>query len=246
MSREAGFDQNITVFSPEGKLYQVLYAFQAVKTTNLNSVAIRCTDGVVLTSQLPSADRLVNAKSNTFIHSISPAVSVMICGRVADGRKVLEKTVSEATEYAKQWGYQPPPDALCERLADINQVYTQEAWQRPYGNIALFGGFNDEEGSFQLYKTDPAGIICGLYAFAVGPKDSEISDSLQQLVKGWAGSVCPSAEEGITAALKLYQRYVSKSLTGDDLEVAVVRKDGLTRLSFEEVDRRLGAAAIAD
>lgn len=244
MSTTDGFDQALTVFNPEGKLFQVEYAFRAVKTSGLSHVAVRCLDGVVLVSQLQSADRLVDTANNTFIHEINELSACMICGRIADGRRVIDRVRSEAVDFFRTWNYQPTADILCTRLADINQVYTQEAWQRPFGNIAVFAGWDPEQDRSLLFKTDPAGTNTGHFAIAAGIKEVELTDALTAHIKGFPDGVCESTQKGLDCALKIFQNVISTGLTGDDVEVAIYTKTGLRRMTPIEVDKRLGELAV--
>lgn len=238
-----GFDQALTVFSPEGRLYQVEYAFRAVRTSGLSHLAIRCTDGVVLVSQLPSTDRLVDVTNSTFIHPISGSTVCMVCGRIADGRRVVDRVRSEAIDFFRKWDYHPTADIICERLADINQVYTQEAWQRPFGNVAIFAGWDEERGCPLLYRTDPAGTCVGYFSTAAGAKETELVDALATLQRTWKGP-CPSVQDGIRTALRQVQRTLHTGITADDVEVAVVERTGFRRLVATEIDQLLADLAV--
>ena len=105
MSKEAGFDHALTVFSPEGRLYQIEYAFEAVAQSRLCGLALHCSDGCVLISQLPTFDRLQNASQTSFVSKVNENCVCLTSGRTADGRRLVDRLRSEAHEFYRTYGY---------------------------------------------------------------------------------------------------------------------------------------------
>lgn len=79
-------------------------------------------------------------------------------GLIPDARSLVERAQYEAAEWRYKYGYDIPADMLAKRVANINQVYTQQAAMRPYGVSMILIGYDDEFGP-QLFKVDPAGFL---------------------------------------------------------------------------------------
>lgn len=105
MTKEAGFDQNLTVFSPEGRLYQIEYAFEAVNNSRLGALALRCEDGIVFISTLPTFDRLQDASGTSFVHKVNDKCYCLVAGRTADGRQVVNRLRSECQQFFSDYGF---------------------------------------------------------------------------------------------------------------------------------------------
>eukprot|EP00887_Chlorella_sp_A99_P005899 scaffold1.g5899.t1 len=246
MSRGAGaFDRQITIFSPEGRLYQVEYAFKAVKTSGLTSIAVRGADSVVFVTQHKVPDTLIDPSSVAHMHAITSSIGMLITGVHGDSRSVVQKARADAAEFRFKFGYEMPVDFLARTLADENQVRTQKAGLRPMAVIPILIGIDEERGP-QLFKVDPAGYFVGYKATAAGVKDQEAINFLEKKFK-----VGPqlSYKETVELAISALQHVLAEDMKATDIEVGVVRADdgGKFRvLGAEEVEEHLVAISERD
>ncbi|GAQ78183.1 20S proteasome regulatory subunit alpha protein [Klebsormidium nitens] len=241
----AGYDRHITIFSPEGRLYQVEYAFKAVKSAGITSIGVRGKDSVVVVTQKKVPDKLLDPSSVTNLHSITKFVGLLATGMPADARSLVQEARREAAEFRFKFGYEIPVDYLAKRLADRAQVYTQQAYMRPLGVASILVGIDDEDGP-RLYKVDPAGFYVGYKATSAGVKDQEAVNFLEKKLKN---NPQFSYDETVQTAISALQSILSEDFKANEIEVGVVKSEGdraFRVLPASEVEEHLTAISERD
>lgn len=245
MSRNSQYDRYITIFSPEGRLYQVEYAFKAVKTSGNTSIGVRGKGCVCVVTQKKVPDKLIDPSSVTNLFKVTRHVGMLVTGMIADARTVVQEAREMAANFLFNFGYEIPVDYLAKSLADKAQVKTQNASMRPLGVVSILCGIDEELGP-QLFKIDPAGYYVGYKACSAGAKDTEATNFLEKKLKGE-----PKFEydECVQTAIGALQNVLSEDFKATEIEVGVVRSSagGLFKvLTVEEVEEHLTAISEKD
>ncbi|CAL9100227.1 unnamed protein product [Musa textilis] len=238
----AGYDRHITIFSPEGRLYQVEYAFKAVKASGITSIGVRGKDSVCVVTQKKVPDKLLDQTSVTHLFPITKYLGLLATGMTADARSLVQQARNEAAEFRFKWGYEMPVDVLAKWYADKSQIYTQHAYMRPLGVVAMVLGIDEEKGP-QLFKCDPAGHFFGHKATSAGLKEQEAINFLEKKMKN-----DPAFSYEETTAISALQSVLQEDFKATEIEVGVVRKDdpAFRVLSTEEIDEHLTAISERD
>jgi 20S proteasome subunit alpha 1 len=166
-------------------------------------------------------------------------------GLLPDSRALVTRMRTEAADFKFDNGYFCPVQVLANRTADLAQVYTQQAFMRPYGVVTMLIGIDDELGP-QLYKIDPAGMYQGFKATAAGVKEQEAINYLEKQWKKTTGSL--TRDQAIEMAIECLQNVMSQEYKASDIEVGIVTADhlGLKILDDSEVEERLNAVSAKD
>ena len=158
------YDRAITVFSPDGRLFQVEYAMELVNR-GATIMGIHCTEGVVLGSE-ENIEALEEAEYSWKIFKVDEHVGAAIVGLSSDARILID----QARIYAQsnKLTYDEPIDVevVTKRICDIQQMYTQHAGVRPFGVSLIFSGV-DKTGN-HVFGTHPSGTYRGYKATALG------------------------------------------------------------------------------
>lgn len=227
--QNAGYDRAITVFSPDGRLFQVEYAREAVKR-GTTSIGIKCSEGIVLAVDKRTTSNLVEATSIEKIFKIDEHIGAATSGLVADARALVERARVEAQINKITYSEPIRVDSLSKKLCDMLQMYTQNGGVRPFGSELIIGGVYD--GSCKLFETDPSGALIEYKATAIGSGRSAAMDIFEDQYKDDM-----NLNDAIKLALTAINEATEHETTANNVEIAVIKCDEevYTKLSQEEV-----------
>lgn len=159
------YDRAITVFSPDGRLFQVEYAVETVNR-GATILGITCSEGVVLGAEETIETKLEDPNFSWKLYKVDDHVGAAIVGLSSDARILIDQ--SRVYAQSNRLMYDDPIDieVITKRIGDLKQLYTQHAGVRPFGVSILFGGV-DRLGN-RLFATHPSGSYRGYKAVAVG------------------------------------------------------------------------------
>ncbi len=225
-----GYDRAITIFSPDGKLYQVEYAFEAVRR-GWTTLGIRTKSTVLLAVEKRKLNPLLDVDSLEKIFVVDDHVGATFAGFASDGRVLID--VARIVSIRHRLLYDEPIsiDYLAKTIADIKQAYTQHAGVRPFGVALIFAGVDDR--GTRLLMTEPGGQVTPYFAVAIGSGGQTASDFLEKNYNYDLG-----LEETILLGLKTLASSIEGKLTAGNIEIGYITVDErrFKKLSTKEIE----------
>lgn len=214
------YDSRTTIFSPEGRLYQVEYALESMSHAG-TAIGIMAKDGIVLAAERKVTSRLLEQDLfNEKLYRLDDNITVAVAGLTADAEILINTARIHAQNYLKTYNEQIPVEVLVRRLSDIKQGYTQHGGLRPFGVSFIYAGY-DECYGYQLFTSNPSGNYSGWKAISVGANTQAAQTLLQMDYKDDT-----TFEEAVNLALKTLSKTTdSSSLTHDRLEFATIKRN---------------------
>ncbi|KAI8915514.1 hypothetical protein PhCBS80983_g03522 [Powellomyces hirtus] len=211
------YDSRTTIFSPEGRLYQVEYAMEAISHAG-TALGILATDGVVLAAEKKVSSKLLEQlASSEKIYQLSDHACCAVAGITSDANTLINYSRLEAQKYLYTYNEPIPIEQLVQKLCDLKQGYTQYGGLRPFGVSFLYAGHDDDFG-FQLYHSDPSGNYSGWKATVIGANSSNAQSILKQDYKEEM-----NLKEAKSLAIKVLNKTMDTTNMGSDkLEFATL------------------------
>jgi len=225
---QMAYDRAITVFSPDGRLFQVEYARVAVTRGN-TTAGLKFKNGIVLMADKKIGSRLVETSSIEKIFQIDEHIGCATSGLVADARVLVDYArltaqINKVT-YAERMGV----DLLVKRICDFKQNYTQYGGVRPFGTALLVGGVDD--AGVHLFETDPSGALVSYKAGSIGAGRNTVMELFEERYQDGMPQ-----DDAVLLGLEALQKASEEKLDAKAIEVGiVVEGQKFRRLPEDEV-----------
>ncbi len=233
-SKVPAYDKVPTMFSPDGRLYQVEYASKIVEQ-GTTGVGIIYKDGVLLAADKTVPSKLVKPQSIEKIFMVDKHIGVVSAGLVGDARRLVGIARKQSQDNKMIFSEPIQVEVMTKEIAETKQAFTQYGGLRPFGVAFIVAGI-DEKGP-QLFQTEPSGALAEYKAIAIGRNkeramgvfEKEYKDSLP-----------------FEKAMSLAYKALSESLPEKEkislarVEFAVLEEKGFRFLSEADVKKILG------
>ncbi|WP_318570321.1 archaeal proteasome endopeptidase complex subunit alpha [Salinigranum marinum] len=232
-AQQQAYDRGITIFSPDGRLYQVEYAREAVKRGTA-SIGVRTPEGVVLAADKRSRSPLMEPTSVEKIHKADDHVGIASAGHVADARQLIDFARRQAQINHLRYGEPIGIETLTKEITDHIQQYTQVGGARPFGVALLIAGV--ESGTPRLYETDPSGTPYEWKAVSIGANRGDLQEYLEEQYTDDL-----SLDQGVELALRAIASTNDDELAPEGVDVAKVPAEDATfvQLSNDHIETHL-------
>ena len=179
MMASRGYDMTPTMYSPDGRIYQVEYAIETVKRGTL-AIGVSSKEGVIMAvEEKPRTLQTSNITQKIF--QVDYHIGVAAAGYIPDARVQVDgarffsqgnrMTYDESVEVA----------TVAKHLADQAHQFTQYGGVRPNGVSMIIAGI-DQKGE-SIYVTDPSGTYVQFSAIAIGAGSDDVNAFLEKHYK---------------------------------------------------------------
>jgi 20S proteasome subunit alpha 4 len=201
--------------SPDGHVFQVEYAGEAVKRGTC-AVGVRGKEVVVLGCEKRSALKLQDTRTTpSKICQIDSHISLAFAGLNADARILIDKARVEAQSYKLNMEDPASVEYMTRYIGGVKQRYTQSGGVRPFGLSTLIIGFDANDDVPKLYHTEPSGVFSAWKANAIGRSSDTVREILE---KNWEADM--NKEATVKLAVKSLLEVVQTGAR--NIEIAIM------------------------
>ncbi len=222
---QVAYDRAITVFSPDGRIFQVEYAREAVKR-GTTAIGMVYKDGVLLAVDKNIDYPFLVPESIEKIYQIDEHIGAASSGLIADARRMVEDCRLEAQRNRIAYDEAISVSEMTRKISNTSQIYTQYGGIRPFGCALLIAGINSH--GTQLYETDPSGAYTQYLATAIGSGKKEVEKFFEKNYKKDL-----TREAAIKLAIDALKQVSSAKFNPKNVNIAIIEEKDK---KFEQLD----------
>ena len=179
MMASRGYDMTPTMYSPDGRIYQVEYAIETVKRGAI-AIGLQAKDGVIVAVEEKSRDLQVEDITQK-IFQVDDHIGIAAAGYIPDARILVDSARFFSQSNKLTYDESVEIETVAKHLADQSHQFTQYSGVRPFGVALIIAGV-DRKGT-RIFVTDPSGTYVPYAAVAIGGNSDEVTDFLEKNYK---------------------------------------------------------------
>jgi len=228
------YDRSVNTFSPEGRLFQVEYAIEAIKLGS-TAIGIRTDEGCVLACEKRLTSSLMEPTTIEKIVEVDTHLATAYSGLAADSKILIEKARIESQNYWFSHDANIRVESAVQAVSNLAIQFgdsdgDEAGLSRPFGVALLMAGIDPKDGP-QLYHMDPSGTYVQFHAKAIGSGSEGAQQSLQET---WHSGM--KLDEATKAAMTILKQVMEEKLNDTNVQVARVTKEhGFKLLNDQEL-----------
>lgn len=224
------YDRGV-MFSPDGRLFQVDYAREAVRR-GATSVGIVADNGIVLVAHKNVVEPLAVSSTIQKIFRIDSFIGVTYSGMVADGLHVINLMRNKTQTHRMIYSETESVETTAREIAEEMQMATQYGGIRPYAISLLVGGIDKTP---KLFEIDPGASYLGYKADAIG-SGKKIAEDM--LVKSYKDNM--PIEDAIALGISIIKKVNESKLSENNVDISTIKKDvGFENFTIDKVAKYL-------
>jgi len=227
------YDRSVNSFSPEGRLFQVEYAIEAIKLGS-TAIGIQTKEGCILAVEKRITSPLIVSSSIEKVFEVDKHVGCAMSGLIADARTMIDRARVEAQNHWFTYDEPMKVESITSAVSSLALAFgegasAEKTMSRPFGVALLFAGL-DKKGP-SLYSLDPSGTYVQCDAKAIGSGAEGAQSSLGEIYHKDI-----SLKDATKHALTILKQVMEEKLTANNVELATVTEaDGFKVLKEDEV-----------
>ncbi|KAL4227092.1 Proteasome subunit alpha type-5 [Mactra antiquata] len=213
------YDRGVNTFSPEGRLFQVEYAIEAIKLGS-TAIGIQTNEGVVLAVEKRVTSPLIEPSSIEKILEVDDHIGCAMSGLIADSRTLVDRARVEAQNHWFTYNEKMSVESVTQAVSNLALAFgdddsEQAVMSRPFGVALLFAGI--DKGGPQLYHMDPSGTFIKYEAKAIGSGSEGAQQALQDVYHK-----SMTLKEACKSALTILKQVMEEKLNSTNVEMSTV------------------------